>query len=86
MFSELCREVKSKQTQKKHLSEGNFSRKKVLPPSPQRKQGKREVNWKKKVVAITWGSTKTEMKLSEVMNTREGADRTESGCGHVKKS
>jgi len=36
------------------------------------------VNWKKKAVTVIWGSTEAEMKLPEVMNTREGADRAES--------
>lgn len=41
-----------------------------------RNQGKREV--KMKVVEVTQGSTEAEVKLPEVKNTREGADRAES--------
>lgn len=44
------------------------------------------MNWKKKVVRVTQGSTEAEMKLPEVMNTREGADRAVTGCANVKKS
>lgn len=50
--------------------------------SPQKKswrnQGKREVNWEKKVIRVTQGSTEAEVKLPEVKNTREGAERAES--------
>lgn len=41
-----------------------------------RNQGKREV--KMKVVGVTQGSTEAEVKVPEVKNTREGADRAES--------
>lgn len=50
--------------------------------SPQNKswrnQRKREVKWEKKVVRVTQESPEAEVKLPEVMSTREGADRAES--------
>lgn len=53
--------------------------KRSSPPKKNwRNQGKREVNWEKKVVRVTQRSTEAEVKLPEVKNTREGADRAES--------
>lgn len=49
-----------------------------------RNQGKREV--KKRVVEVTQGSTEEEVKLPEMKNTREAADRAVTGCADVKRS
>lgn len=60
--------------------EANTEETSLKRSSPQklswRNQDKREV--KKKVVRVTQGSTEAEVKLPEVTNTKEGADRAES--------